>query len=74
MARKSGFGMPSEPGKKALLVSIISIAVSGSLNMWSFGSTYHLYTTYTLPSGGLYAMLPTTFLWEPETTIDYTGC
>ena len=32
------------------------------------GSIYHLYTTYILPSGGLYATYH--LLWEPETTID----
>ena len=29
------------------------------------GSIYHLYTTYILPSGGLYATYH--LLWEPET-------
>ena len=33
------------------------------------GSIYHLYTTYILPSGGLYATYH--LLGEPETTIDY---
>ena len=32
------------------------------------GSIYHLYTTYILPSGGLYN--PYHLLGEPETTID----
>ena len=32
------------------------------------GSIYHLYTTYILPSGGLYATYH--LLGEPETTID----
>ena len=32
------------------------------------GSIYHLYTTYILPSGGLYATYH--LLREPETTID----
>ena len=32
------------------------------------GSIYHLYTTYTLPSGGLYATYH--LLGEPETTIE----
>ena len=35
------------------------------------GSIYHLYTTYILPSGGLYATYH--LLGEPETTIDYWG-
>ena len=35
------------------------------------GSIYHLYTTYILPSGGLYAT--SHLLGEPETTIDYMG-
>ena len=34
------------------------------------GSIYHLYTTYILPSGGLYATYH--LLGEPETTIEYT--
>ena len=33
------------------------------------GSIYHLYTTYILPSGGLYATYH--LLGEPEKTIDY---
>ena len=33
------------------------------------GSIYHLYTTYILPSGGLYATYHP--LGEPETTIEY---
>ncbi len=33
------------------------------------GSIYHLYTTYILPSGGLYATYH--LLGEPETAIDY---
>ena len=33
------------------------------------GSIYHLYTTYILPSGGLYATYH--LLGEPETTIDF---
>ena len=32
------------------------------------GSIYHLYTTYILPFGGLYATYHLS--WEPETTID----
>ena len=32
------------------------------------GSIYHLYTTYILPSGGIYATYH--LLGEPETTID----
>ena len=35
------------------------------------GSIYHLYTTYILPSGGLYATYHP--LGEPETTIGPTG-
>ena len=35
------------------------------------GSMYHLYTTYILPSGGLYATYHRS--WEPETTIEYMG-
>ena len=34
----------------------------------SIGSIYHLYTTYILPSGGLYATYH--LLGEPETTIE----
>ena len=34
-------------------------------------SIYHLYTTYILPSGGLYATYH--LLREPETTIEYTN-
>ena len=33
------------------------------------GSIYHLYTTYILPSGGLYATYH--LLREPETTIEH---
>ena len=33
------------------------------------GSIYHLYTTYILPFGGLYATYH--LLGEPETTIEY---
>ena len=39
------------------------------------GSIYHLYTTYILPSGGLYATYH--LLWEPKTrktTIDGRSC
>ena len=35
------------------------------------GSIYHLYTTYILPSGGLYATYH--LLGKPETTIDVKG-
>ena len=35
------------------------------------GSIYHLYTTYILPSGGLYATYH--LLGEPETTIETFG-
>ena len=35
------------------------------------GSIYHLYTTYILPSGGLYATYH--LLGEPGTTIDLRG-
>ena len=35
------------------------------------GSIYHLYTTYILPSGGLYATHH--LLREPETTIELTS-
>ena len=35
------------------------------------GSIYHLYTTYILPSGGLYATYH--LLGEPEPTIDWIG-
>ena len=35
----------------------------------AIGSIYHLYTTYILPSGGLYN--PYHRLGEPETTIDF---
>ena len=36
------------------------------------GSIYHLYTTYILPSGGLYNLYH--LLGEPETTIDHSSC
>ena len=36
------------------------------------GSIYHLYTTYILPSGGLYATYH--LLREPETTIEMLLC
>ena len=36
------------------------------------GIIYHLYTTYILPSGGLYATYH--LLGEPETTIDVLLC
>ena len=35
------------------------------------GSIYHLYTTYILPSGGLYATYH--LLGEPEATIEMKG-
>ena len=35
------------------------------------GSIYHLYTTFILPSGGLYATYH--LLGEPKTTIDFWG-
>ena len=41
---------------------------SGSCENPPIGSIYHLYTTYILPSGGLYAIYH--LLGEPETTID----
>ena len=36
------------------------------------GSIYHIYTTYILPSGGLYATATYHLFWEPETTSEYT--
>ena len=49
--------------------------VSGSPKRWAWwhspspiGSIYHLYTTYILPSGGLYATYH--LLGEPETTLE----
>ena len=53
------------------------MVVSGSPKRWdrwhspspNWQEKYHLYTTYILPSGGLYATDPT-LLGEPETTID----
>ena len=53
----------------------ISMVVSGSpKRCWvaynpPIGSIYHLYTTYILPSGGLYATYH--LLGEPETTIEH---
>ena len=53
-----------------------SMAVSGSPERWEglynppIGSIYHLYTTYILPSGGLY--IPYHLLGEPETAIERT--
>ena len=50
------------------------MVVSGSPKRWlvaynpPIGSIYHLYTTYILPSGGLYATYH--LLGEPETTIE----
>ena len=54
-----------------------SVAVSGSPKRWdrwhspspNWQEKYHLYTTYILPSGGLYATYH--LLGEPETTIDW---
>ena len=50
------------------------MVVSGSPKRWQvaynppIGSIYHLYTTYILPCGGLYATYH--LLGEPETTIE----
>ena len=50
------------------------MVVSGSPKRWEvaynppIGSIYHLYTTYILRSGGLYATYH--LLGEPETTIE----
>ena len=58
------------------IFAIKSMVVSGSPKKGGIGgivhppigSIYHLYTTYILPSGGLYATYH--LLGEPETTID----
>ncbi len=55
----------------------MSMVVSGSPKRWdrwhspspNWQEKCHLYTTYILPSGGLYN--PYQGLGEPETTIDY---
>ena len=55
----------------------MSMVVSGSPKRWdrwhspspNWQEKYHLYTTYILPSGRLYATYH--LLGEPETTIDH---